>query len=187
MSYQAWSVVFGEQPSAAKWNILGSNDSSFNDGTGIASLEFGAGHTTAKIDNKFRIYRSASYSTTGTNSFIRMPYDTKNYDTNSLADISTNPGRVTMTAAGFYLLGSRYGTGSAASNINDIALFKNGSEISRGNILQYTANPMGNIVTDFLQFSVNDFVESYYSTNGSVVADVGSAYNYFWGVALCQT
>lgn len=36
MSYQVWSVVFGEQPSASKWNILGTNDASFNDGTGIA-------------------------------------------------------------------------------------------------------------------------------------------------------
>lgn len=36
MSYTAWSVVFGEQPSASKWNILGTNDASFNDGTGIA-------------------------------------------------------------------------------------------------------------------------------------------------------
>lgn len=35
MAYQSWSVVFGEQPSAAKWNILGTNDASFNDGTGI--------------------------------------------------------------------------------------------------------------------------------------------------------
>lgn len=37
MAYASWSVVFGEQPSAAKWNILGTNDASFNDGTGIAS------------------------------------------------------------------------------------------------------------------------------------------------------
>lgn len=37
MAYQSWSVVFGEQPSAAKWNILGTNDASFNDGTGIAN------------------------------------------------------------------------------------------------------------------------------------------------------
>lgn len=35
MSYVAWSVVFGEQPTAAKWNILGTNDESFHDGTGI--------------------------------------------------------------------------------------------------------------------------------------------------------
>lgn len=31
------SGVFGEQPSAAKWNILGTNDASFNDGTGIGT------------------------------------------------------------------------------------------------------------------------------------------------------
>ena len=37
MAYSAWSVVFGEQPSASKWNILGANDASFNDGSGIAS------------------------------------------------------------------------------------------------------------------------------------------------------
>lgn len=37
MAYSSWSVVFGEQPSAAKWNILGTNDSSFNDGTGIGT------------------------------------------------------------------------------------------------------------------------------------------------------
>lgn len=37
MAYAAWSVTFGEQPSAAKWNILGTNDASFNDGTGIAA------------------------------------------------------------------------------------------------------------------------------------------------------
>ena len=36
MAYASWSVVFGETPSASKWNILGTNDASFNDGTGIA-------------------------------------------------------------------------------------------------------------------------------------------------------
>lgn len=35
MAYSSWSVSFGEQPSTAKWNILGTNDSSFNDGTGL--------------------------------------------------------------------------------------------------------------------------------------------------------
>ncbi len=36
MGYEAVSFVAGEQPSADKWNKLGSNDASFNDGTGIA-------------------------------------------------------------------------------------------------------------------------------------------------------
>lgn len=33
MAYTAWSVVFGEQPTAAKWNQLGANDAGFKDGT----------------------------------------------------------------------------------------------------------------------------------------------------------
>lgn len=37
MAYASWSVVFAEQPSAAKWNILGTNDAAFNNGTGIPS------------------------------------------------------------------------------------------------------------------------------------------------------
>lgn len=38
MAYSAWSVVFGEQPSAAKWNILGTNDAYFDSlvGSGTA-------------------------------------------------------------------------------------------------------------------------------------------------------
>ena len=35
MAYTAWSVVYGEQPTAAKWNQLGTNDAGFKDGTNI--------------------------------------------------------------------------------------------------------------------------------------------------------
>lgn len=33
MPKQDWSVIFGEQPNAAKWNILGENDDYFDDAT----------------------------------------------------------------------------------------------------------------------------------------------------------
>lgn len=45
MAYTAWSVVFGEQPTAAKWNQLGTNDAGFKDGTNIDSSAI----TTAKL------------------------------------------------------------------------------------------------------------------------------------------
>ena len=57
MAYQAWSVVFGEQPSASKWNILGSNDASFNDGTG-----FGDGIVQAKHLDSTTIIKGTSGS-----------------------------------------------------------------------------------------------------------------------------
>lgn len=36
MAYTAWSVVYGEQPTAAKWNQLGANDAGFRDGSNFA-------------------------------------------------------------------------------------------------------------------------------------------------------
>lgn len=42
MAYASWSVSFGEQPSAAKWNILGTNDATFDAliGSGTAWTAF---------------------------------------------------------------------------------------------------------------------------------------------------
>lgn len=42
MAYTSWSVVYGEQPSAAKWNILGTNDAYFDSlvGSGTAWESF---------------------------------------------------------------------------------------------------------------------------------------------------
>lgn len=39
MAYQSWSVVFGEQPSAAKWNILGTNDAHFDSLIGLSGTD----------------------------------------------------------------------------------------------------------------------------------------------------
>jgi len=36
MGYTTWTVTALEVPNATKWNLLGLNDASFNDGTGIA-------------------------------------------------------------------------------------------------------------------------------------------------------
>lgn len=58
-AYAAWSVVFGEQPSSTKWNILGTNDAYFDSliGSGTAwstwspslsNMTLGNGTVTAK-------------------------------------------------------------------------------------------------------------------------------------------
>lgn len=40
MAYTSWSVVFGEQPSAAKWNQLGTNDALFDSAIGVNASGF---------------------------------------------------------------------------------------------------------------------------------------------------
>lgn len=47
MAYTAWSVVYGEQPTAAKWNQLGTNDAGFKDGTNIDTGAIIARHLAA--------------------------------------------------------------------------------------------------------------------------------------------
>lgn len=49
MAYTAWSVIHGETPSAAKWNILGSNDAGFKDGTNIDDDAILARHIAAGV------------------------------------------------------------------------------------------------------------------------------------------
>lgn len=79
MAYASWSVVFGEQPSATKWNILGTNDASFNDGTGIADGAI----TGQQLDSATIIYATStpsgssdstgSWATWGSSTTIDVP------------------------------------------------------------------------------------------------------------------
>lgn len=50
MAYTAWSVVFGEQPTAAKWNQLGTNDAGFKDMSNMDDDSVLARHLAAGLD-----------------------------------------------------------------------------------------------------------------------------------------
>lgn len=69
MTYTAWSVVFGEQPSAAKWNQLGENDAHFN--TKLLQTAY-----------CFRAYDSAGTTLTD-NAIVSIALATEVYDYNS--------------------------------------------------------------------------------------------------------
>ena len=64
MAYTSWSVSFGEQPSASKWNILGTNDASFNDGTGIASGVITANKLASAISSSNQVTTSGTTTST---------------------------------------------------------------------------------------------------------------------------
>lgn len=185
MAYQSWSVVFGEQPSAAKWNILGTNDSSFNDGTGI----FGLYKNLLAVDSnpyKFSVWRAAA-QTINTGGFTTIGYDTELYDTNSNFAAST----YTAPVAGFYLfiVGlSWQATASLTRMITDI--YKNGVEISRSSDVVVTSSVAGSAVSVvFLQLAASDAITVRGQPVGANTAlDVSSsAFNYFMGFLVCRT
>lgn len=90
MAYTAWSVVFGEQPTAAKWNQLGQNDAGFKDGTNIDNLAILTRHI---ADSNVTGAKIGSYRT-------RRQDNTTNSDETS-ALVQTGWGRITMTAAAY--------------------------------------------------------------------------------------
>ena len=91
MAYQSWSVVAFEQPTASKWNILGTNDSDFN--TRLNSLE---GYN----DINFYANMSGNQTVSDTTD-TTVEFDTEKFDTGS--DYNTGTYTFTAPQAGLYL------------------------------------------------------------------------------------
>lgn len=168
MSYTSWSVVFGEQPSAAKWNILGANDASFNDGTGI----FGLYKNLLAVDSnpyKFSAYRNAA-ADTGNGALAKITFDTELYDTNG--NFAT--GTYTASVSGFYFLTAKMQVNESHTRAF-ITLYKNGAEFFRGidNETAAIARESYNLV-ELVQAVASDTFEVYAFGSAALTIEVSS-------------
>lgn len=185
-SYASWSVVFGEQPSAAKWNILGTNDAAFNDGTGI----FGLYKNLLAVDSnpyKFRARRVAAFTPGSSGAFVLIPHDTEDFDTNSNFDSVTNKGRYTAPVAGFYHINGYYLNGGASGTLSIIALYKNGAQYQIGSQVPGAVTPSSNY-SDLVQSAASDYWELFIFNSTAVAATVSAGNQpYFSGGLFCRT
>ena len=134
MAYTSWSVVFGEQrpspseaiqrgrkiqPSAAKWNILGTNDASFNDGSGIAS-----GAATISNIYCFRAYASVAVTiTSGTP--LKITFGTEEYDYG--ANFASSTYTAPVNGVYHFDAGFTFNTAVGANTDARAFLYKNGA------------------------------------------------------------
>ena len=188
MAYASWSVTFGEQPSAAKWNILGTNDASFNDGSGIHNLTIGA-TTSVALSYKFSVYRNAAQSLTSATP-TKVNFDTKLYDTGSNFDNVTNF-RFVAPIAGFYQFNAAVLISQAtpASTDDGIVLRVNGSNKHRGTNLVGVSYP-GLTVSAEIQLAASDYVEVFvlHAPANTPALFVGSSeFCWFQGYLLAKT
>lgn len=189
MAYTAWSVVYGEQPTAAKWNQLGTNDAGFKDGTNIDSLAILDRHIAAnnllatKFSNpyKFSAYRNAAVSTVA-GTWVKISFDVEDFDTGS--NFAT--GKFTAPVTGFYLFNWQVGLPVGTANADNVAaLYKNGTVIQWG-AEQSTPSGCGGV--GLLQATAGDYFEIFIFTPNVAVVNVGGSprKTYFQGCLLAS-
>ncbi len=153
------------QPSATKWNILGTNDASFNDGSGIANFS----HATTIVSNPYKLRASlAAAGNSGNGAFAKVVLDTEQYDTST--DFAT--GTYTVPEDGFYQL-NWMATSAAAASTWIASIFKNGSEISRGLEVRTSLNPNSSRGSDILQLTSGDTIEMHVFGNSAIAIQTG--------------
>ena len=171
MAYQAISFTYGEIPSAAKWNILGTNDASFNDGTGIANGVITSEHLNATI--ACRVYRAAALTVGGGEESLL--FDTENFDLGS--DFNTTTGQFTAPLTGYY----HVSVTAAVANVDDagqvLAIIRaNGSSVaySNGYSSAATADPRPS-VSDLVSITAGQVIEGFVDCSTSESLTAGSA------------
>lgn len=181
MSYTSWSVVFGEQPSAAKWNQLGSNDASFNNGTGIANISLST--TAIYHPYKFSAYRTAALTSSNTPTKVNL--DTELFDTNNNFDSTTNY-RYTVPVSGFYWFTGGCNNTVAGGPIATY-LYKNGSLLREGTSAGTSTGGGISVVTGIFQLTAADYIELYFVGGSGSTVGIGSPYTYLDGFLVSIT
>lgn len=122
----------------------------------------------------FSVYYNTSLSVTS-GTYTKVPFNTKEFDTASCYDNSTNY-RFTPTVAGYYQLNAGvYGTGTIATYIQ-VALYKNGSKYKNTlAAMQNSTNGTGVVTSVVYLNGSTDYVEVYASVSGTSPSIVGSS------------
>lgn len=130
--------------------------------------------------HKFSVYRSAAWNT-ASNAFVKIQFDTENFDTGSDYDSVTNF-RFIAPVAGFYQFNAAGSFTLGSNNIGSIALFKNGNLFKQGSesLVGSITTGFTAVVSDFIQLAQSDYIEVYaYGTGGA--GTTGNAATYFSG------
>lgn len=134
MSYTAWSVVFGEQPTAAKWNQLGANDAGFKDGTNMDNNFLITRHLGSSanlqipLSNIAGTHKARAFASTNQSlpdaAITQVTFGTEDYDPNNNFASST----YTAPADGYYIVSVSVAIVPTAGFVGgSLYLYKNGS------------------------------------------------------------
>lgn len=172
MAYASWSVVADEQPTTAKWNILGTNDAAFVDGSGMTLDRCEANRTTTQSIND--------------STLTTVALDAELIDTNSLHSTVTNNSRITIAKTGLYLVFCQIAWVANTSGRRFATIIKNGSAIDTDlsdNRAPTSAGEARNSIFKLLSLTAGDYLEAQVLQNSGGALNI-QLYSYFGVVQL---
>lgn len=135
---------------------------------------------------KFSVYRSAAQNLAAGPGVTKVSYDTEDFDSNN----NFSGGTYTVPVDGFYHFDAQLALSTSTADTFFIILYKNGSEVKRGNrmVPQAVANPHYFMLSCLLLLTEGDTIEVYgYNGRAATTAlEVGSMNNYFMGYLMCH-
>lgn len=163
---------------------MGTNDASFNDGTGIANMS----HSVTAVSNpyKFSAYLGGSQSPAAN---TKISISSELYDTNSNFDSATNY-RYVAPVAGFYHFDGALSQLIANGGQTQVALRKNGSAVKTGPLIFNNSGgnqTMTSIVSGDIQLAANDYVELYTGAASTAAAFNSAELTYLNGHLISKT
>lgn len=128
----------------------------------------------------FSAYQSSAQTALAGSTFTKVQFQTKDYDTNSNFDSTTNY-RFTPTVAGYY----QFNAGAACANALGgliVSLYKNGGEYRRGVISASVSgiNSDSIVSTQLYMNGTTDYVEVYAYQNSGTTASLSASSALTW-------
>lgn len=146
----------------------------------------GTGGVWADLYNpyKFRVTKSSSQNTVAA-SFTKVQFNVEDFDTNNNFDSSTNY-RYTAPVTGYYQFNWNCHTANGADVV--ASLFKNGTEITRGQEIGATSTPATSAGSALVSANANDYFEIHVYNNALVAFTVSQLYlNTFSGFLVSRS
>jgi hypothetical protein len=168
--YAAITFVANEQPTTAKWNLIGSNDASFNTGAGFNDSIIINRHIAdnsislkkANADVAFYAYLGSAQNTV--NGSAKVNLNTELWDNGNNFDSTTNF-RFVAPANGIYQFSGCCRVSNAAAIRVISLLFKNGVQYATGS--SHGADTFaGSAVSADIKLAANDYVELWNTSSG---------------------
>ncbi len=170
MSNEFKHASVGAELSQAEWEAAAAHVA---DGQTAGDVLYydGAGWKRRPYNIGARVYNNANISVPD-NTLTLLTYNSERWDTDTIHDNSTNPGRLTCKTAGVYLINVSVEFASNSAGVRLLRLRVNGSTTIGEIYLPATAGAVRFFVSTIYSLAVDDYVESLVYQDSTVSLNV---------------